>query len=353
MGRRVDRFRARGRPLAIALLSLAALFGAAPASAAPDASADPRRVALGERLFNDRALSRDGKVSCASCHDAKLAFTDGKAVSTGFEGKPGLRNAMSLLNVGGQPSFFWDGRRTRLEDQVLDPLVNPIEHAFADPGQVLAVLRASPAYRAAFKKAYPAARADPVQTQNLATALAAFVRTLKSPESAIDRFLLRKDASALSAEARAGFEVFSGKGQCVNCHSLKPDPTTGRVLLTDQAFHAHSAAFYGMHNALERSAQRILSQGKPLSQAALDDPRGTDVLGRFMVTGQLSDVGAFRTPSLRNVARTGPYFHDGRVATLELALEQELLGPGSDQLPLSPADKRALLAFLRALDDDR
>lgn len=314
---------------------------------------DAARVALGQRLFSDPALSRDGKVSCATCHQADRAFTDGKPVSTGFEGKSGLRNSMSLLNVGGQTHFFWDGRRTRLEDQVLDPLTNPLEHAFADQGQVLATIRVNPTYRAAFRKAFPgSAQVEPIQTGNLALALASFVRTLKSPESAIDRFLIRNDTGALNADAHAGFKVFSGKAQCINCHSLKPDPTTGRVLLSDQGFHAHSAAVYGMHQVLERAARELLAQGKPLADVSRDDPKSVDVMGRFMVTGKLSDIGAFRTPSLRNVARTAPYFHDGRVATLELALEQELLGAGSEQIQLTAEEKRLLLAFLRALDDD-
>ncbi len=340
--------------LAIYSLGLAGM-AAAPHSKAAQAAgstADATRVALGKRLFSDVGLSRDGKVSCASCHQAEHAFTDAKPVSTGFEGKKGMRNAMSLLNVGNQTHFFWDGRRTRLEDQVLDPLVNPLEHALADQGQVLATLRVNPAYKDAFRKAFPSVHPDPIQTEQLALALASFVRTLVSPGSAIDRFLIRKDTTALSADARAGYAVFTGKAQCINCHSLKPDPASGRVLLTDQDFHAHSAAFYGMHQSLEQQAKQILAQGKALADVARDDPQGVAALGRFMVTGKMADVGAFKTPSLRNVARTAPYFHDGRVATLELALEQELLGQGSEQIPLSPEEKRVLLAFLRALNDD-
>ena len=346
--------------LALALIGVAAALRAQPAGAAvsrADSRSDTRdsaaQVALGKQLFNDPTLSRDGQVSCASCHQAERAFTDGKPVSTGFEGKPGLRNAMSLLNVGNQPSFFWDGRRARLEDQVLDPLVNPLEHALADQRQVLAAVGANPASVKAFQLAYPGAPTTALTTDHLAQALAAFVRTLASPESAIDRFVLRKDNAALSADARAGFAVFTGKAQCTSCHSLQPDKTSGRILLTDQDFHAHSATFYGMHQSLDQAARLILSAGQPLADAARFDPRGTDSLGRFMVTGKLADVGAFRTPGLRNVARTAPYFHDGRVATLELALEQELLGQGSEPIPLTPQEKRVLLAFLRALDDDK
>lgn len=338
--------------IAAVLAGLAGWLHPSGATAADDAAQAPQ-VALGKRLFADRALSRDGKVSCESCHQAEHAFTDAKPVSTGFEAKAGLRNAMSLLNVGAQPHFFWDGRRSRLEDQVLDPLVNPLEHAFSDQAAVLAFLRADPSYRAAFKQAFPDAGPEPIQTPQLALALASFVRTLVSPESAIDRYLVRKDTSALSADARAGLALFTGKAQCVSCHSLTPDPTTQRVLLTDQNFHAHNATFYSMHQMLDQSARQILAQGKPLNEVARTDPHGTDALGRFMVTGQLSDVGAFRTPSLRNVARTAPYFHDGAVATLELALEQELLGQGSEQIMLDPGEKRSLLALLRALNDDK
>ena len=333
-------------------VSLAVLGLRSEAAPAADRVTDAARAALGKRLFADKALSRDRTVSCAGCHQSALAFTDGKPVATGFEGKLGTRNTMSLLNVGQQTSFFWDGRRTRLEDQVLDPLVNPLEHALADQGQVLSTLRANPEYRKAFAAAFPATRPDPVQTENLSIALAAFVRTLVSPESAIDRFVVKKDNAALSPDARAGFQVFTGKAQCVSCHSLKPDSASGRVLLTDQSFHAHGASFYGMHQSLDRMAKQVLAKGKPLSDVARDDPQGTAGLGRFMVSGALADVGAFRTPSLRNVAKTAPYFHDGRVTTLELAVEQELLSQGSEQRLLSPEEKRVLLVFLKALNDD-
>ena len=340
--------------LAVAALALVGLATGLSVEGATvsDAATQTARVALGQRLFAETALSRDGKVSCASCHRAELAFSDGKRVSVGFAGKTGLRNAPSLLNVGTQTHFFWDGRRNRLEDQVLDPLVNPLEHALTDQAEVLARLRSNPSYSASVRKAFPGTGTGPIRSEHLALALSAFVRTLVSRESAIDRFLVRKDQSALSADARAGFEVFSGKAQCINCHSLKPDPTTGRILLTDQGFHAHSATFYGMHQQLDQAAKAILSGGKPLPDVATLDPAGVDPLGRFVVTGQLSDVGAFKTPSLRNVARTAPYFHDGRVATLELAVEQELLGAGSEQLPLSQAEKRVLIVFLKALNDD-
>ena len=339
--------------LPLGLIGIAGLMRAMPVSAAVELTGETAQVALGRRLFFDPALSRDGKVSCASCHKAEYAFTDGKSVSAGFEGKTGLRNSMSLLNVANQSHFFWDGRRTRLEDQVLDPLLNPLEHAMADQGQILAAINAIPSYKEAFQRAFPSPPNDIIQIQQLASSLASFVRTLVSPESAIDRFLVKKDATALGVDAKAGFAVFIGKAQCINGHSLTPAVTSGRVLLTDDDFHAHSAAFYGMHQFLDASAKDILTRGKSLADAARDDPNGVDALGRFMVTGKLSDVGAFRTPSLRNVSRTAPYFHDGRVATLELAMEQELLGHGGEQIPISPEEKRVLLAFLKALDDDK
>lgn len=337
----------------------ACVLGAAGLALHPDAaraagsSEIALQVALGKRLFSDVLLSRDGKVSCASCHQTEHAFTDGKPVSVGFEGKKGSRNAMSLLNVASQKFFFWDGRRSRLEDLVLDPLVNPVEHAMADQSQVLTTLRATPAYQKAFRNAFPGVQPNPIQTEQLATALAAFVRSLNSPESAIDRFLIRKDNAALSPDARAGYQLFAGKAQCINCHSLKPDPINGRITLTDQDFHAHSASFYGMHQALEQQAKQILSRGKPLAEIARENPQTVDALGRFMVSGKMADVGAFKTPSLRNVARTAPYFHNGKVATLELALEQELLGQGSEQIPLTREERRLLLEFLKSLNDDK
>ena len=339
--------------LPLGICGTAFLMRSEPALAAVVLTGETAQVALGKRLFFDPALSRDGKVSCASCHQAEHAFTDGKSVSVGFEGKTGLRNSMSLLNVANQRHFFWDGRKTRLEDQVLDPLLNPLEHAMADQDAILTVLSVNPSYKDAFRRAFPGPDADVVQMEKLASALASFVRTLTSPESAIDRFIVNKDTNALSADARAGFAVFSGKAQCISCHSLKPDATSGRILLSDDDFHAHSAAFYAMHQSLNALARDVLTRGKTLADTAREDPQGVDALGRFMVTGKLSDVGAFRTPSLRNVSRTAPYFHDGRAPTLELALDQELLGHGSDQISITPEEKRVLMTFLKALDDDK
>ncbi len=305
------------------------------------------QVRLGAQLFADPKLSVNGKISCASCHQADKAFSDGLAVALGIEGRKGLRNAPSLLNVGHHHAFFWDGRAPTLERQVLEPLTNPDEHGFARIEDLLNKLRAEPTYRDAFTRAYAQAGAPAIRADTVAAALAAHVRSLVSPESAIDRFVLKGDKNALSADAQAGLALFRGRAQCSACHALADDAGTGRVQLSDQQFHAHGNHVYPMQNAVRGR----LAAGQTRADMAKANPAEASALGRFMVTGVVEDAGGFKTPSLRNVARTAPYFHDGSAATLEAALNRELLGKTGEVL-LSATERQQLLAFMRALDDD-
>jgi cytochrome c peroxidase len=254
------------------------------------------------------------------------------------------------MNVGHHKALFWDGRAPTLEQQVLQPLVDPREHGFANIDQALSILRADPDYQVGFAKAFPKDK-QAIQAPNLATALSAFVKSLVSAQSAIDRYVLLNDTKALSAEAQAGYLVFRGRAGCVGCHMLSDDAGTGRVQLTDQKFHQHGAHFYGQEDRMQKLAKDLLKSGTPLSDLRKDRMAELGVLGRFLVSGQISDVGAFKTPTLRNISKTGPYFHDGSVASLETAVDRELLIPGSE-IRISPEDKRLLMVFLRALDDD-
>ena len=270
------------------------------------------KIALGRRLFFERRLSRDGRTACASCHDPGRAFSDGRRVAVGVDHRPGRRNTPSLLNRAYGAGFFWDGRATTLEDQVGMALAGRTD---LDLPAVEAAARLANdrAYVAPFEAAFGA----PVSALALVQALATFVRGQLSGASAFDRFGAG-DRAALPAKARDGFALFNGKARCARCHA--------GPLLSDEGFHNTGVNW------------------------------GTD-LGRFEVTRQPEDRGRFKTPSLRNVALTAPYMHDGSIKTLGEVIEFYDRGAGrnpnlDDQfrpLALSLPERQALAAFLRAL----
>lgn len=286
------------------------------------------RVALGQALFQEVAFSRNGSISCASCHLAGQAFTDGRRVSVGVEGRAGNRNAMPLFNLAWKTRFFWDGRAASLREQALMPIG---DHAEMDETveRVTEKLAATSVYPPLFERAFGSPE---VTAEKLGLALEQFMLTLTASHSKFDAALRGK--AVLSEEEKRGFELFmtendprTGKAgaDCFHCH--------GGPLLSDQQFH---------NNGL-----------KPTSD-----------LGRYGVTKVGADRGKFATPSLRNVARTGPYMHDGRFATLEEVVEHYSSGvqrsPTLDPnlakhpeggLRLSAEDRRALVAFLKTLDD--
>jgi len=274
----------------------------------------PAGVALGERLFFDRRLSRDGSMACASCHRPSHAFADTQQVSPGVGGMRGTRNVPALVNRAWGSSHFWDGRGASLELVVLEPIENPRELDL--PLEVLvARLRSDRSYRAAFVRAFGGGG---ITTTTVARALASYVRTLRSGGSAVDRFRAG-DTAALSAAARRGLALFRGRANCGACH-IGPN-------LTDERFHNTGVA------------------------ASSGD------VGRAAVTGQDTDRGAFRTPTLREVARTPPYMHDGSLRTLPEVVEfydrgggpNAHLDPEIRPLRLTPEEKRDLHTFLLAL----
>lgn len=258
------------------------------------------RVELGRKLFFDTGLSADGSVSCSSCHIPNRAFSDGRAKPRGVHGFEGERNAPALINVGSNASFFWDGRESVLERQTLAPIFNPREL-----GLNLEELE----------------RRTGKSSAEVAASLASYVRTIRSSGSRLDRYLAG-DSSALNTQERSGFQLFRGRGLCVVCHS-GPD-------FTDDLFHNTGVAW--------------------------KNERFTDD-GRFTVSRKNEDRGAFKTPTLREIERTAPYMHDGSMATLEEVVDFYALGgrrnftldPRMRTLELTNDDKRALVAFLKAL----
>ncbi len=246
------------------------------------AVADERAlVELGKQLFFDPRLSASNQISCASCHDPDLAWGDGRRRSFGHDRNRGARNAPSILNVGHWETLFWDGRATSLEDQTLGPLQDQMEmmQTLEELGPELAAIAGYPPMFAA------ALGSDTITTRRVSLALAAFERTIDSRTSRFDHFVSGRYDALSDAEIR-GLHLFRTKARCLNCHN--------GPLFSDQQFHNNGQ-----------------------SQIGRDD----EDLGRYTVSGEWRDAGAFRTPSLRDVIYTGPYFHNGNIAELREILQ--------------------------------
>jgi len=311
---------------------------------------DPRGAAitsLGRRLFVDKRLSADGTISCSSCHVPQKAFSDGLPVARGIGGILGTRNTPSLWNVAFTTSQFWDGRRISLEQQAADPLLNPREHGLPDDRTLLAIIRRDNGYQQDFYRAFGV---DPegITLDRVVAALASFERTLVAGDSPFDRYLYAQDRLALSDAAIRGLELFRGRAKCSTCH------TVGEkfALLTDNLFHTVGVGLRGVEFRLAKSATQVVSTSRvDLDRLISEDPN-ISALGRFVVTKQPRDIGKFKTPSLRNVALTAPYMHDGTVTTLAETIEVEIYYRGLESntpLILTPQEKRDLLAFLDSL----
>jgi cytochrome c peroxidase len=318
-------------------------------------AATPAQVALGRRLFFERRLSRNDTLACANCHVPEQGFTHHEQrTAVGIEGRSVRRNAPTLLNAAHARSLFHDGRADRLEEQVWDPLLAPNEMGNASAGRLLAKLAALPGYAALFAEAFPGRG---ITRESLGEALAAYERTLISGDSPFDRWRYAGDAAALDASAARGFALFTGRAGCVGCHRLGER----EALFTDDAFHDTGVGAAAEARAAARALRVELAPGQVVELAGslvapLGEPPQPD-LGRFEVTGDPADRHRYRTPSLRNVALTAPYMHDGSLATLEEVVafydRGGFASPGLDPrirpLGLAPGEAADLVAFLRAL----
>lgn len=319
--------------------------------AQPSASQLSERIALGQQLFNDPHLSADGFIRCASCHIPDKGYMDGRRVAIGVYGKEGTRNTPSLaaLAASQDDSFFWDGRRTALDQAVLDPLTNPVEMGLHDQADMLHRIASNPAYSGEFARAFPVAGTN-LTSQEVATALADYVRSLKQPESAYDRFAIHADTSALSPRAQLGLTIFKNKGHCADCHLLEGDPP----VLTDHSYHRTGVGLDAISQNLPALTQGVIARS--LEGADIGNRVATHAdesqLGRFNATQNPADIGLFRTPSLRGVASTAPYMHDGSIATLDDAIDREVyyrsLQSGRP-LQLTVEERAELKAFLQSL----
>jgi cytochrome c peroxidase len=324
---------------------LTALTACAPA--ADDNAGADARIALGQRLFEDPQLSADGRLSCAGCHASALRFTDGRPVSIGVGGAQGTRNAPSVNDVGLMTSFFWDGRETRLEDVVLQPFTNPVEMGLADRAALIARVSQGREYRRLLASAYGD---DRVEAGRLVAALSAYLRSLPLTPTRYDLHRASEPGAALSADEAAGLALFAGKAGCADCHRLEGAPAA----LTDNRFHHTGVGFEqvaGNVAAMLQQLDELQRQRKPIGEAVLASPQIAQ-LGRFAATRRSADLGAFRTPSLRDVASTAPYMHDGSIASLAEAVEREIyyrsLARGRP-ISLTVEEQRQLLAFLQTL----
>jgi cytochrome c peroxidase len=313
----------------------------------------PARVALGQKLFFEPRLSGNGTVACATCHDPARAFTDGRPVSIGIHGRIGQRNAPTVLNALYNKTQFWDGRVATLEQQAALPITNPFEMGSASVGDAVSRISGDMDYQARFMQAFGRG----VNEEDLLSAIAAYERTLASFDAGFDHFIAGA-ANAISDSAKRGWELFNAKARCHLCHALT-DNQRDATLFIDNDFHNIGIGILRHHVApLAQQAERELAQGH---LAAIDTAAITSemsVLGRFLVTRKQSDIASFKTPGLRNLLVTGPYFHDGSMQTLWDVMDHYNKGDGitnpwldKDMQPLALSESEIddVVAFLASL----
>jgi len=296
-------------------------------------SPTPQRVRLGRWLFYDARLSSDHTISCASCHRPEYAFADSSPVSIGVRGQKGKRKAPTIINLAVTPRLmdqresdvtthlFWDGRATSLEDQVSGPIENAVEMG-SSHSQMVASLARIAGYRPYFKEAFGD---DEITAGRVAAAIADYERTRMSGNAPYDRWRFNHERNAVSPQAQRGFDLFYDKARCAQCHAGSN--------FTDSKFWNEGIGW------------------QPQLMQFTDE-------GRFLVTGDRSDHGAFKTPGLRDVGRHPPYMHDGSLPTLTSVVNFYNLGGNANPyktrrlvpLGLTPDEVDAIVAFLRTLE---
>ncbi len=322
----------------------------------PDNPQTPEKIALGQKLFFDGRLSVDGTVACATCHDPQRAFTDGRPTSVGVLGRTGQRNSPTVLNALYNKTQFWDGRAKTLEDQAALPIVNSVEMGQPDLEAAVRSLAAYPEYQQAFQNTF----GRPPNSKDLIAAIASYERTLTSFASPFDRFLAGDD-KAIGEPAKRGWVLFNDRARCNKCHAL-PDEMPDLTNFKDDDFHNIGVLIVRHHVVpLAHKAEKLVNSGNAVEvdQAAI----GSDMsaLGRFLVTKTESDIASFKTPGLRNVMVTGPYFHDGSHETLWDVLDHYNKGAGPQDpwldpdiqpLGLQESELDDLVAFMASLTSD-
>ena len=319
----------------------------------PDNPQSSEKISLGQKLFFERRLSVDGTVSCSTCHDPQLAFTDRKPLSVGVKGRLGQRNAPTVLNALYNKTQFWDGRVNTLEEQAANPIVNAFEMGHPTLDTAVAQIASVEEYQQAFQRVF----GRPPNGPDLLRAIASYERTQLSFDSPFDRFIAG-DNNAIDASAKRGWELFNTQARCNKCHALT-DTQRDVTVFTDNDFHNIGIGII-RHNvvALARQAEQLIKSGDTaaIDRAAIQTDMSA--LGRFLITKKDKDIASFKTPDIRNVLVTGPYFHDGSQETLWDVIDHYNKGDGLQNpyldediqpLALTETDIDDLVAFMASL----
>ncbi|MGI9229116.1 MAG: cytochrome-c peroxidase [Gammaproteobacteria bacterium] len=342
-------------------LLLAAPLGLPPVPVPADNPITPEKVALGDKLFNDTRFSTTGDVSCATCHKTEAAFTDSPLrVSEGIRKLTGTRNAPTVVNAAYFKLLFWDGREPDLEGQAGQPFLNPVEMGLPNHDPILEVVRNDRQYKRMFRAAFGVS-GNSITMKEVLQAIASFERTVISADTRFDKYQFGGDKTALTAAEIRGLDVFINQGRCVSCHTINQT----YALFTDNKFHNLNVGFDRIRKDVKELADafsQAKSQGTDVDIAVLTN-RNTSELGRFAVTDQWTDMGSFKTSTLRNIEMTAPYMHDGSLETLEDVVDfynnggrveeddpiNDFQSGGIRRLNLSETQKQDLVTFMKAL----
>ena len=297
-------------------------------------------------------------MSCSTCHDRAKAFTDGLPTSEGINKLKGTRNAPTVVNAVYFHRQFWDGREAAFESQSGQPFLNPVEMRLPNHELIMKIVRTDPEYQDQFQKAF-GRTGNQITIDHVKKAIASFERTVVMGDSPFDRYRYGGDKTAMTPAAIRGLEIFVGQGPCVSCHVIEQT----QALFTNHRFHNIGVAAHHMPKDLDELQAAVEDvKAKGTDVAVLSNPK-TESLGRYAVTRELKDIGAFKTSGLRNIAVTGPYMHDGSVKTLEEVVQfynnggrlkdtdpvPELPSGGIRPLNLSKEQEADLVEFLKAL----
>jgi cytochrome c peroxidase len=326
-----------GAPPPVSLFSAEAIKSFTPS----DNPITDAKAKLGDMIFDEKRVSADNSIACNTCHSPRNGFTTHTETSRGVGDQLGRRNAPSIVNAMFYRSMLWDGRAATLEEQALLPILNPIEMGQKDPKAVVAQLAAIPAFVEAFQQVF----GHPPNWEDMGKALAAFERTRLSTEAPLDRFL-HGNKKALNASQQRGWELFTGKARCGGCHTYD----SALPLFGDNRFHNTGVAALrqDFNQLAARATKSVAASNKPeIDKLALETDDSE--LGRFLVTQRREDIGAFKTPFLRDVLLTGPYMHDGSLETLWDVVE--FFNKGGERNPFLDAEVKPLGLTASEVDD--
>ena len=336
-------------------------LGLPPAPVPEDNPQTAEKIALGKKLFDDKRFSTTGEVACATCHAEDKTFTDSPlSVSEGINKLTGTRNSPTVVNSVYFETMFWDGRSPSLEDQALHPFINPVEMGLKDHEPILKIVRSDPEYVKAFKQVFGKS-GEEITMDEVTKAIASFERTLVTGNSPFDRYFYGGQNDALTPAQKRGFHHFVNKGRCVSCHVIEQT----QAVFTDNRFHNIGVGINDIQDDVPGLAHEFLKAEATASEVDVEvlTNKKTSELGRFAVTRGLDGLGAFKTPTLRNIDVTAPYMHDGSLKTLREVVEHynnggvtkegdpvnDFLGGGIRPLELTDEEIDDLVAFMEAL----